>query len=93
MVNDIVSRKYLTNVESRLSECPTGLPDNNVDVVLLYDTLHDLDDSDRVLNEIHLILKPDSLLSLNGHHLMEVEIVSEVTEKDFSSLHQKGENL
>ena len=42
MVQGTILRKHLTNVEVIHSECATGLPDNSLDVVLLYDTLHDL---------------------------------------------------
>jgi len=58
MVQNIVSKKHLANVETILSECKTGLPENSLDIVLLYDTLHDLGDPNCVLEEIHRTLKP-----------------------------------
>jgi ubiquinone/menaquinone biosynthesis C-methylase UbiE len=91
MVQDMISRKHLTNVETVHSECATNLPDNSLDVVLLYDTLHDLGDSNCILGEIHRTLKPSGLLSLSDHHLNEVEIVARVTEKGLFKLVSRGE--
>jgi ubiquinone/menaquinone biosynthesis C-methylase UbiE len=90
MVRDMVSRKHLRNVETIFSECPTGLPENSLDVVLLYDTLHDLADPNSILDEIHRILKPDGFLSLSDHHLQEAEIVDRVTAKGLFKLISKG---
>jgi len=52
-VQGIAAKKQLANVETICSDCKTGLPDNSVDVVLLYDTLHDLSDPNGVLEELH----------------------------------------
>lgn len=61
--------KKLANVETIHSDCKTGLPDNSVDAVLLYDTFHDLSDPDGVLEELHRVLKPDGILSFSDHHM------------------------
>jgi ubiquinone/menaquinone biosynthesis C-methylase UbiE len=92
MVQDIVSRKGLQNVETILSDCRTRLPDSHLDVVLLYDTLHDLNDPNCVLDEIHRTLKPNGVLSLSDHHLKEGEIVSKVTGRGLFKLLEKGRN-
>ena len=41
-IKDIVSKYNLPNVQTIHSDCRTGLPDNSIDVVLLYDTFHAL---------------------------------------------------
>jgi ubiquinone/menaquinone biosynthesis C-methylase UbiE len=92
MVKDMIYKKHLTNVETILSECTTVLPENSLDVALLYDTLHDLGDPNCVLSEIHRMLKPNGILSLSDHHLKEFEIVSKVTEKGLFKLSRKGRN-
>jgi SAM-dependent methyltransferase len=92
MVQDIISKKHLMNVKTILSECATGLPENCLDAVLLYDILHDLADPNCVLGEIHRTLKPDGILSLIDHHLKEVEIVSRVTQGNLFKLSEKGQN-
>jgi len=90
MVQGIASRKHLVDVETILSDCKTGLNDNSLDVVLLYDTLHDLSDPNCVLEELHRVLKPNRVLSLSDHHLKETEIVSKVTKKGLFKLSRKG---
>ena len=56
-----------------LSDCSTGLPDDSVDVVLLYDTFHGLARPADVLRELHRVLKTDGVLSFHDHHMKEQE--------------------
>ena len=89
-VQRIASKKQLTNVEAILSDCETGLPDNSVDVVLLYDIFHDLGDPNGVLAELHRVLKPDGTLSFSDHHMREREIVSKVTHRGLFRLYRRS---
>jgi ubiquinone/menaquinone biosynthesis C-methylase UbiE len=89
-VQDIASRKQLANVETILSDCQTGLPDNTLDAVLLYDAFHHLSSPDLVLKELHRVLKPDGILSFGDHHMKENEIVSQVTNNGLFRLSRKG---
>ena len=90
-VQDIASKKQLTNVETILSDCQTGLPDNALDAVLLYATFHHLSDPDMVLKELHRVLKPDGILSFSDRHMKEKEIVAEVTNSRLFRLLRKGQ--
>jgi len=90
-VQDIASKKQLINVETILSDCKTGLPDKSLDVVLLYDAFHHLSDPNRVLKELHRVLKPDGILSLSDHHMKENEIVAAVTNSGLFRLSRKGQ--
>jgi ubiquinone/menaquinone biosynthesis C-methylase UbiE len=92
-VQKTVARKGLANIEAILSDCATGLPDESIDVALLYDTLHDLGKPDKVLAELHRVLKPDGILSFSDHHLKESEIISRVTGKDLFKLSKKGKKV
>jgi len=87
----IASKKRLANVKTILSGCQTGLPDNSLDVVLLYDIFHHLSDPDVVLKELHRVLKPGGILSFSDHHMKEKEIVAEVTYGGFFRLSRKGQ--
>jgi ubiquinone/menaquinone biosynthesis C-methylase UbiE len=91
MVQNIASKKHFKNVETIRSECPTGLPDNSLDVALLYDALHDLTDPDCVVGEIYRILRSGGVLSVSDHHLKEDEIVSRITGKGKFKLLSRGE--
>lgn len=89
-VKDIVSKYDLQNVETIRSDCKTGLPDNSIDVALLYDTFHDLSEPNRVLKELHRVLKPKGILSFSDHHLKENEIVSKLPGEGLFRLLSKG---
>jgi len=89
-VQSIAEKKQLTNVEITRSDRKTGLSDNSVDVVLLYDTFHTLGDPNGVLRELHRILKPNGILSFSDHHKKEDEIVSKVTNRGLFRLSRKG---
>ncbi len=90
MVQSIASKKQLANVETICSDCKTGLSNNSVDVVLLYDTFHDLNDPNRVLEELHRVLKPNGILSFSDHHMKENEIVAKITNRRMFRLSKKG---
>ena len=90
-VQNIASKKHLTNVETVCSDYKTGLPDKSIDVVLLYDTFHSLSDPNGVLEELHRVLKPEGVLSLSDHHMKEDEIMSKVTYRGLFRPSRKGE--
>ena len=90
-VQDIALKKRLENVETILSDCQTGLPDNTLDAVLLYDAFHHLSDPNGVLKELHRVLKPDGILSFGDHHMEEKEIVAELTKNQLFRLLKKGQ--
>jgi len=90
MVENTAFRKRLTNVQTILSDCKTGLASNSLDAVLLYDTFHDLRDKNGVLEELHRILKPSGILSFSDHHMREKETISGVTERGLFTLSRRG---
>jgi len=91
MVQNIASKKQLTNVETICSDCKTGLPDNSIDMALLYDIFHNLNNPKAILEELHRVLKPNGILSFSDHHMKENEIVYKLTNKGLFSLSKKGE--
>jgi ubiquinone/menaquinone biosynthesis C-methylase UbiE len=86
----IASRNHLVNVETILSDCATGLPDDSINVVLLYDVFHKLSDPDAVLAELHRVLALDGILSFSDHHLKEDAIASRVTGSGLFELSKRG---
>ena len=90
-VREMASRKGLANVKTIHSQCDTGLPDGSVDVALLYDIFHGLDDPHSILAELHRVLKPDGILSFSDPHMQEGTIVSGVTDGQLFYLSEKGE--
>jgi ubiquinone/menaquinone biosynthesis C-methylase UbiE len=89
-VQGIAARKGLANVEIIHSGCKTELPDASLDVVLLYDVFHALDNPQAILAELHRVLKPSGTLSFSDHHMGEGEILSGVTDGQLFDLEGRG---
>jgi len=94
-VQSTANKRNLNNIQTILSDCATGLPDGSLDVVLLYDTFHNLSEPDKVLAELHRLLKPDGILSFNDHHMEKEkeDIVSRITGNGLFRLLRKGEKV
>ena len=86
----LAARYGLDNLKTILSDCATGLPDESVDVVLLYDILHDLSDRDDVLREIHRVLKSGGILSVSDHHMHGPDIVARIASEQRFRLTSSG---
>jgi ubiquinone/menaquinone biosynthesis C-methylase UbiE len=89
-VRERTLKKNLANIETIQSDCATGLEAEIIDVALLYDIVHHLSEPDAVLKELHRVLKPGGVLSVNDHHLKEEEIISKITEGGFFVLRNKS---
>lgn len=89
-VKKMVTGEGIENVTTIESDCSTGLPDNVVDVVLLYDVFHHLTSPDDVLRELHRILKPNGMLSFSDHHMKEEEVLRRVTDTGDFRFVKKG---
>jgi ubiquinone/menaquinone biosynthesis C-methylase UbiE len=88
--NKIAARKGIENIKTILSDCKTGLSDNNLDAVLLYDTFHHFSRPDDILRELHRALKFGGILSFSDHHMKEQDIITGVTATGLFKLSKKG---
>lgn len=89
-VHRLAADKALSNVKTIQSDGKTGLPDQSVDVMLLYDILHELLEPEKVLAELHRVLKPAGILSCSDHHLREEDIIKQITAQKLFRLSKKG---
>ena len=89
-VQKIAAQEGIENIETIQSDCKTGLPDNHVNVVLFYDTFHDLSLPNDVLQELHRVLKSGNTLSFSDHHMKEKDIITRVTNTGLFKLTNKG---
>jgi len=88
------AKENLTNIQTILSDRETGLPDECVDVVLLYDTLHLVRDKQALLKELHRILKPGGFLSADHAHTAREDFLETMCEENrFSFQSQGGESF
>ena len=84
-----VLKKRLKNVKAIQSNCATSLENDTIDVVLLFDTFHNLNAPEGVLKELHRALKPKSILCVNDHHMKEGQILSEITKNHLFALSRR----
>jgi ubiquinone/menaquinone biosynthesis C-methylase UbiE len=89
-IKKMIVTKHLTNLETIHSDCKTGLADNSLDVIVLYDTFHTLKHPHDVLKELHRVLKARGILSVSDHHLEESELINSLKESGFFKLSSKG---
>lgn len=89
-IKKMAKRKGFENIETIESDCRTGLPDNSVDIVLLYDVFHDLARPDDVLRELHRVLKADGTLSFSDHHMKKEEVLARMTSAGIFRFVRKG---
>lgn len=73
-----VERLGLTNVKTILPNGGTGLPDESVDIALLFDVFHMLSEPEKVLAEIYRILKPDGELACAIEHMSDEEAIERI---------------
>ena len=90
-VERLAEERGLVNVTTVRTDCATGLPDASLDVVLLYDILHDLSEPGEVLAELHRVLRSGGVLSVNDHHLADTEVYRRVTRGGAFELARRGE--
>ena len=61
-----IREKGLKNVKTILSDLNTGLPDESVDVVLLYNVLPMIKNRSALIKELYRVLKPGGVLSVKN---------------------------
>ncbi|MFW9818995.1 MAG: class I SAM-dependent methyltransferase [Candidatus Thorarchaeota archaeon] len=69
----------LTNIETILTDCDTKLENESVDFVLLLDIYHDLSNPEKILKELHRVLKSNGSLYVDDHHFKNDEIIGKIT--------------
>jgi ubiquinone/menaquinone biosynthesis C-methylase UbiE len=81
-----IAREELTNVEAKLADASeTGLSDESIDVAFLFGVMHSFKDVNKVLKEMHRVLKTNGTLSIQSR-LPEKELLKTVTTKGLFNL-------
>ena len=89
-VEKTAENEGLNNVETILSSCKTDVKSASIDVVLLYDVFHALDDANAILKELHRVLKPSGVLSFSDHHMKEHDILEQMQVGELFVFSSKG---
>ena len=61
-----IRKKGLKNVKTIISDLDTGLPDESVDIVLLYNVLPMIKNRSALIKELYRVLKPGGVLSVKS---------------------------
>lgn len=70
MIKEKAARESLTNIEPVLVDSyNTGIQSSSIDLVLLLDTLHIINDHQALFRELHRLLKPDGLIFMDPGHM------------------------
>ena len=83
----------ITNVETILTSCKTGLNENSIDVVLLFDVFHYFKEINPIFSELNRVLKPGGIIALEIHHVDENKAIYSITETNLFSVQEKKEHL
>jgi len=87
-----IKKKQIANIKTILSARETGLPDESVDVVLLYDVLQMISDKEKLLEELHRVLKSGGVLFATAEHLDPNEFMNIFAWGNlFTLIEQRGE--
>ena len=84
------AQRNLTNLETILSGCDTGLNNDSMDIIFFYDIFHALSEPDGVLKEFHRVLKPGGFVSMSDHHMKQPDIVEGMESKGLLKLIRRG---
>ena len=68
------------------------MDNESIDRVLCFDVLHDIPDKPEILKELNRVLKQNSILSFDDHHLSEDEIINLITSRGLFKLVEKKKN-
>lgn len=91
-IKNIIQNRDIKNVETVLTDCDTGLEDESMDVILLFDIFHMFLDPDRNLREMARVLKKDGTLSFSDHHIDEAAIINGMTSSGLFELAGQAEH-
>ena len=84
-------RRGLKNIEPVFSDGDTGFPDKSMDVILVYDVFHEINEPEKFLFEMHRMLKEEGIVSLHDHHFTDEEIISGMTHGNYFQLAKKSQ--
>jgi len=87
-VKEKATKKALNNIETIITDCETDINAESIDVIICYDVLHDIEEKDCILNEFYRLLKRNSRLSVDDHHMKEEEIISLISDTELFELEE-----
>ena len=81
-----IMKKGLKNVKTILSGLNTGLPDESVDIVLLYNVLPMIKNRSALIKELYRVLKPGGILSVKSGLVVKLNSREKMRTEDLEKL-------
>ena len=78
-VRRTAAKERLDHVTVIVADSPADVPSRRVDVAILHDVLHELDDPSGVIAGLDRSLKRGGLLAVSDHHMSEAAILAAVS--------------
>ncbi len=88
-----IKKHKLKNVKTIISNNGTGLPDKSIDVVLLFNVIFMIKDKEKLIDELHRILKKDGIISIVNNGLGSKFKNKQVAENCLTELFCKNNNF
>ena len=88
-----VNKHKLKNVKTIISNNGTGLPDESIDIVLLFNVIFMIKDKEKLIDELHRILKKDGIISIVNNGLGSKFKNKQVTENCLTEFFCKNNNF
>jgi ubiquinone/menaquinone biosynthesis C-methylase UbiE len=89
-VEKLIKKSNYRNVHTILSKCDTHLAPESLDLVIIFDVFHILNNQSDVLNELHRVLKQSGIMCFSDHHMKEEDILKKLSENGLFQLLKKG---
>jgi ubiquinone/menaquinone biosynthesis C-methylase UbiE len=88
-----IAQEGLTNVEVKLADASeTGLPEESVDVAFLFSVIHSVKNLNKLLTEMHRVLKTHGILSVQSR-LPEKKVVETVTANGLFAFREEAKGV
>ncbi len=88
------AEKYqLKNIETIQTDCNTNLKEASIDVILLIDVLHNLENYTENLKEFYRILKAEGSFWVDDHHYEGSQIQEKITENNLFKFSEQVDSL
>jgi len=84
------AKRDINNIQTMLAGSIAEIPSESIDVILLYDILHDISDPAPAFAEMCRVLKPEGALSVSDHHLQDEALLAAVTAGGLFMLASRG---
>jgi ubiquinone/menaquinone biosynthesis C-methylase UbiE len=89
-----VKQDRLSNVKVILADArETGLPDNTFDIAFLFGVIHDFPDVPAVMREMHRVLTPKGILSLQRSSRSERKLMDEITRNGLFAFREESDGI